>query len=94
MTNLEVRRKRGDLIQMFKIVRSADNVAWHRQPIWSEPRNAKRSQLRREIVSSCQQRHNFFFNRVSNSWNELPDEVVESGSVDEFKNKLDKYISR
>ena len=94
LTTLETRRKRGDLIQMFKITRGADIVAWNRKPLWSQPRETKRSQLRREIVSSCQQRHHFFINRIANDWNQLPDEIVESGSVEVFKCKLDKFLNR
>jgi hypothetical protein len=94
LTTLETRRKRGDLIQMFKITRGADIVAWNRKPLWSQPRETKRSQLRREIVSSCQQRHHFFINRIANDWNKLPDEIVESGSVEVFKCKLDKFLNR
>ena len=94
LTSLELRRQRGDLIKMFKIVRGADKVEWHREPLWSERREPKRCQLRREIVSSCQQRHNFFFNRIAKQWNELPDEVVESATVEVFKSKLDDLLSR
>ena len=32
-----------------------------------------------------------FANRVVNVWNGLPDDVVQSGSVKEFKNRLDDY---
>ena len=94
LTTLEVRRQRGDLIQMYKIVRGADNVVWHHEPLWSQAREPKRSQLRREIVSSCQQRHHFFTNRIAHTWNELPDEIVESGSVEVFKIKLDIFLNR
>jgi len=94
LTTLEVRRQRGDLIQLFKIIRGADVITWHHEPVWSEPRALKRSQLRREIVTSCKQRHNFFLNRVANAWNELPNEIAESGSVEAFKSELDKYLSR
>ena len=77
LTNLETRRRRGDLIQMYKILRGADSVNWINEPVWSKSRISKRSQLRREIVSSCQPRYNFFFNRIANEWNSLPDEIVE-----------------
>ena len=35
----------------------------------------------------------FFSNRVVNNWNGLPDLVVESDSVNQFKNRIDKYFS-
>ena len=36
-------------------------------------------------------RRNFFTIRVTNLWNSLPGYVVESPSVNSFKNRLDKY---
>ena len=36
-------------------------------------------------------RSNFFTQRVVNSWNNLPDEIVSSNTVGLFKAKLDKY---
>lgn len=89
----ESRRVRGDLIQLFKITRGADIIAWRSELMRSAPRAHKRQQLRREIVSSCQQRHHFFSNRTANVWNQLPDEVVNAESVDCFKRKLDEFQS-
>ena len=43
-------------------------------------------------MKSCAQRQNFLINRVVNVWNSLPDEVVEAGSVNNFKNMLDKFL--
>ena len=33
----------------------------------------------------------FFFNRVVNIWNELPSNIVNSSTIETFKNRLDKY---
>ena len=33
----------------------------------------------------------FFTNRIVNTWNSLPEDVVKAESVNTFKNKLDKY---
>ena len=96
MTTLRTRPNpnRGDLIQMFKIVKEIEVVSWNNEPTWSTSRGRTRSQIRREIIAACQQRFNFFLNRVANVWNELPDEIVESDSTANFKCKLDEYISR
>jgi len=32
-----------------------------------------------------------FSNRVCNEWNRLPGEIVNAGSVDSFKGRLDQY---
>lgn len=88
---LTERRVRGDLIQIFKIYNKIDEINWHHTPLVADSRVGRRPQLRREIVRCCNQRHNFFLNRVANGWNKLPDDVVNSNSVNQFKNKLDKY---
>ena len=43
----------------------------------------------REICKNSA-RYNFLTNRIANEWNELPEEVVSSKTVNEFKAKLDK----
>lgn len=89
LTTLERRRTRGDLIEMYKISRGMSRIVWHKAPLWSSARESKRSQLRREIVSSLP-RHNFFINRIANAWNTLPNDVIESESIEVFKSSLDK----
>ena len=37
---------------------------------------------------------NFFTNRVVNLWNSLPSHIVNSESVNMFKNKIDRHLSR
>ena len=34
----------------------------------------------------------FFFNRIVNIWNGLPSNVVNSGTIETFKVRLDKYF--
>ena len=92
LTSLENRRLRGDLIQMFKIVNGFDNVNFHSELLWSQARANKRPQLRREIVATSI-RHNFLFNRISNAWNLLPDYIVQCKSVNEFKIKIDNWLT-
>jgi len=94
LDNLTERRKRGDLIEMFKLTKRLEIINWANPPIIAGARGDKRAQYRREIVTNCNQRHNFFLNRVASQWNDLPKEVVEAGSVNEFKNKLDLLRTR
>ena len=94
ITSLELRRVRGDLIQLYKVKNNQDTINWHSPPTWSQPRTGKREQLRREIISSCEQRHNFFLNRTAPIWNALPDNVVEGKTMSEFKSGLDKFLTR
>ncbi|RNA36467.1 RNA-directed DNA polymerase from mobile element jockey-like [Brachionus plicatilis] len=93
LTSLEIRRQRGELIQLFKVNKSKDDITWCNEPNWSTPRDTKRSQLRREIVGSFQQRHNFFINRTAIAWNRSPflDNIVSADTVEFFKIKYDKH---
>ena len=89
LTTLEKRRKRGDLIQLFKICNNIDKV------IWPSSRNmtptttiintvsTRRHDLKieRELVKNCEQCHNFFSDRVVNNWNRLPEATVRARSV-------------
>ena len=94
LTSLEIRRVRGDLIQLFKVIKEIDSIAWHSLPTWSEALYGRRKQLRREIISACQQRHNFFLNRIAAVWNSLPDNAVNEATTGGFKRELDKYLLR
>ena len=83
---------RSELIQFFKISKGMDEVSWLNGHIVVPPRADKRAQIRREIVKSCNQRHQFFTNRIVNDWNELPNELVDVRTVEVFKKKLDDWI--
>ena len=98
LTTLETRRLRGDLIQMFKIVKGFDEVNWFNNVVFKNiGSDSTAPQLRshefvveRQLVKNCDQRHNFFINRVSTFWNRLPRDVVNSTDINIFKNKIDK----
>lgn len=92
LTSLEVRRMRGDLIQFYKCINGLDNESWSSNLVWSAPRTGRRSQLRRQITSNSS-RHNFFTNRVANMWNDLPDDIVSSKTTNEFKSRVDSWLS-
>lgn len=88
---LEVRRKRGDLIQKFKILKGLDRVEWSAEQMVIPSLYGRRSMLRREIVKGCDQRHYFFNNRVASEWNALPDSIIDATTTNIFKKELDNY---
>ena len=92
-TKLDLKRTRGDLLQMYKLSTKLDTIEWHTDQIVREPRGGHRGLLVRVVVKICNIRHNFFTNRVVNPWNYLPDEIVEAQSVNSFKKKLDKFMA-
>lgn len=94
LRSLRERRLRTDLIETYKIENGIEAVTFEAESRGfvrkSAPRAGKRAQLRREVVKSCSQRHNFFYNRIVNNWNALPDKTTESKSVNSFKRRLKK----
>ena len=97
LPSLENRRTRGDLIQMFKIAKGYDKIDFHHPPTYTETRSRGHNmKIRRELIKNTSKcgtiRHNFFINRVTNDWNGLPEDVINSTSINVFKNKIDKIF--
>ncbi len=89
LTTLEERRVRGDSIQWFKLVKGFDKVNWVKEPSLGHPRAGVRGRYILENVRNCQQREKFFIVRAPETWNGLPDHVVEADTVDSFKRMFD-----
>ena len=101
LPSLENRRRRGDLIQMFKLVKNIDEINLHNQIQYFNENVRVRGhnlKIHRELVNTqnnCKYntiRHNFFTNRVANDWNVLTKETINSTSVNQFKNHIDKQF--
>ena len=83
------RRKRGDLIEVFKILHGYSDSGEHmfernsnsalRGHEWKLGKRRARLDIR----------NHFFAFRVVNDWNKLPSEVVQAKSVTSFKRRLD-----
>ena len=92
--SLETRRLRGQLIEVFKILRGFDDVDYRSMFQLSEGQTRNHGyklELKRYNGDLC---GNFFSYRIGNYWNALPPEVVNSSSVDQFKSRLDKVLHR
>ena len=94
LPTLEERRRRGDLIEMYKITNS-ENYINLEEPLsffdnMSRGRHNKR--LHRSLdKKTC--RHNFLTNRVVNDWNALSQDAIDSKNKNIFKNKIDKILN-
>ena len=92
LITLEKRRIRGDLIQVFKLIKGFDKIDYHK--FFQLADNTRTRGHRFKIVkvrSRLDIRNKFFSQRVVNSWNALPADVVEAETVNSFKNRLDKF---
>ena len=92
MTTLKYRRIRGDMINVYKIMSGkhmrslCPNLRTKMDATGREGRNSLA--LHQESCRTDVRKHYFTY-RVVAVWNTLPDEVVLSKTVDEFKRKLD-----
>ena len=95
--SLEKRKTRGDLIQVFRILKGFDSV--DTDHFFFELEDGGGYRLRghrlKLKVQRCQLqvRQNFFSVRIVNLWNKLPESVVECSSVNVFKKRLDDWIA-
>jgi len=102
ITTLEERRKRGDLIQMYKVLHNIEDIRWHTGPIHTtathlraatnNPLRLHRQQFpsrdRNDFCHFVAVRHEFFLNRVVDDWNSLTKTQVLAPNTDRFKASL------
>jgi ribonuclease P/MRP protein subunit RPP40 len=92
LISMEKRRVRGDLIQVFKMLMDKDRADFNK---FFEIQTSYRTRGHNcRIVkhrSHLDVRKYFFSQRVVNTWNSLPQSVVDADSVNSFKNRLDKF---
>ena len=91
--SLPKRRIRGDLIEVFKIFKGFSNLDANKYFTIDHSNLTRNNGFK--IIPKRFQSHEakyFFFNRIVNVWNKLPSEVVNSNSIESFKNKVDKYL--
>jgi len=93
LTSLEKRRSRGDLIETFKIIRGFEKVNSLQFFKTSDTgHNCRGHSLKLEVTSCRTDIRKFCFSRrVVQSWNRLPQHVVDAPSVNAFKNRLDRH---
>ena len=91
LMKLEERRERGDLIEVFKILKGQTRI--DPSLFWEvrEARNGTRL-VKERADNGRRQRQTFFSYRVIQKWNLLPTEVKMAPSLDSFKNRLDDRI--
>jgi len=93
LTTLKRRRIRGDLIETYKILTGKENV--NRDTFFhliDSERQLRGHGLKLHKRRCRLDKRKFFFSqRVVNSWNCLPEFVVEAPSLNSFKKRLDDH---
>ena len=95
LTTLETRRVRGDQIEVFKILNGYENIDSN---IFFEIKESKITRGHNYTLVKKQSRLDVrkysFSQRTINVWNKLTTDCVHAGSVNMFKNKIDKYLAK
>ena len=91
LPSLEYRRARGDMIEVFKILNGYYDVEfpWLVRDLDSVTRGND-FKLKKPNCKTTSKRRMFSF-RVINDWNSLSNDIVNSPSLNWFKNRLDKF---
>ena len=90
LPSLEYRRKRGDMIEVYKMTHGCYDPITTKSLLTFNTSNTRSHnyKLQKPRVNT-RQFQNFFTNRIINPWNNLPDLTVNAGSLNCFKNYID-----
>ena len=92
MPSLEYRRLRNDMVQTYKIVRDIEIVDKNKLfTVIPDARTRGHQYKLFKRRSRLNIRKNVFSNRVVDTWNSLPDSVVEAPSINRFKRRLNRH---
>ena len=92
LPSLQHRRRRGDMIQVYKIVSGMDRIdadsLFPPAPGLATRSNGEKIFKQRSRLDI---RKNSFTMRVVDDWNRLPASIVGSETLDQFKARLDRH---
>ena len=92
LESLEVRRIKRDLIFLYKILCNFVDVNFSDffkiNNFSSQSLRRHHFHINRQAIAKTNVRHNFFTYRVIKYWNELPEDIVSSLTLDGFKSRL------
>ena len=96
MPTLLYRRRRGDMIEIFKHINTYDQETINgRINFYTRPSRKHNHQiiLRKPKDGTRGIQSNSFYFRAMSTWNNLPRNVAEASNIDAFKNALDEAWS-
>ena len=93
LTTLEERCRRSDLLELFKMMKNITKHDPFKHVQRSITTNTRGHTLKlQHQFSKTNLRRNSFFVRVIKDWNRLPQEAIDSNTVNTFKGHLQKYL--
>jgi len=96
ITSLVDRRIRGDMIEVYKLLTGKEKIDYKQFLNFTNAPYSLRGHEKKlaNDRSRLDTRKFFFSQRVVNGWNGLPAEVINSTSVNSFKNTYDCYYCK
>ena len=92
LPSLQHRRRRGDMIQTFKIVSGIDRTdASHILEFREESTTRGHDKKIFKQRARLNVRKSAFSHRIVNDWNSLPQSVVDTENLNQFKSRLDRH---
>ena len=92
LPSLTYRRLRGDLILVYKILNGYFTSDFDNLFTYSNNITRGHSLKLFKSFSKLRCRYDYFSNRIINDWNSLPDNVVNSSTVNCFKSCIDTHL--
>ncbi|KAF2345656.1 hypothetical protein FHG87_023588 [Trinorchestia longiramus] len=92
LISLEQKRLQGQLIEICKYFNDLNDVTL--EELFKREGNMRtRNNSQKLILRNFKtfQAMNFFPFKIAATWNQLPENIVSAGTVNTFKNRLDKY---
>ena len=95
LPSLEFRRMRGDLIETYKVLHEIYDPVTTRELLSLNRSNTRGHNFKLSKNSPHLNTYKYFFvNRIVNLWNQLPSHIVNSCSVNVFKNRIDSHLHK
>ncbi len=92
LPTLVFRRRRGDMIQIYKYMHGLFDVSHEKLLPLGHNNITRGHQLRiKKVRCRLRIRSHFFSQRAVNDWNQLPEDVVNAVSLNAFKTRLDNH---
>ena len=94
LPSLKYRRLRADMIQVYKIFSKQERL--DRTIFFTPhqyPATRGHSQKLQKPRANTHLRQHSFSHRIVNTWNDLPQEIIDSSSLNIFKSQIDHHFS-
>ena len=93
MPTLAYRRLRGSMIEVYKLINIYDKEVTAKFQMRETTTRGHSQKIYIKAARKHHPKHHSFHQRIANPWNSLPEDVINSPSLDTFKNRLDKHWS-